>query len=320
MNKNKMVMAVVGGVAAVVVLGCAVMIWFASDECDEALMEREGAIGECRRAAGISGDDAKTYDKNRETLVAWADELSKFVVENGRRDLDPSQEPAAFKQQMVEDAAYFRALPQETTKKIVKADFDFGFKAYVNEGTMPSKTDLPVLQRKWDDVVRFMGIMLKSGVTEVTSIVDLGGTVAEDSQQNQRGGRKPNKKATPADAYPSTSLSYEITFLAKPTALVATLNALAADKRFITVDSLAFEQAGDPLIQKIGGEKEKESASGGRRGRRRRRAQEEEQQPQEGQEEAVGKGLVTDPSSMIPFTVKIRVSTLDFAAKEEKKK
>ena len=320
MNKNKIIMAVLGGVAALVAVACAVMIWFAADECDEALVEREGAIGECQNNAGVSPDDAKTYDKNRKTLVDWADAARDYVADKGRRSIDAGQDPAAFKQQMVEDANYFRKRPEGLDRKIVKEDFDFGFKAYVNEGAMPAQGDMPVLQRKWDDIYHFMDIMLKCGVTEVTGIkADLDAAPQEEEQP--RRGRAVQKKATPADAYPSSQMTYEIEFLARPAALVKTLNAFATDARFITVDSLAFAQAGDPLAQKIGGEKEKDAAGGGRRGRRGRRgrAVEEEASATEQEEEIAKKGLVTDPASTAPFTVKIRVSTLDFPTKEEKK-
>jgi hypothetical protein len=320
MNKNKIIMAVMGGVAAVVAVGCAVMIWMAADECDEALMEREGRIGECQNNAGVDPEDAKTYDKNRETLIAWADEASKFVAEKGRRSLDAGQDPAAFKQQMVEDARHFREEPKDSKKKIVKEDFDFGFKEYVNEGAMPSQAAMPVLQRKWDDIYHFIDLMLKSGVTEVTAIkADLDAAQPADDQP-RRGRGAAKKEATPAEAYPSSPLSYEIEFLARPAALVATLNAFASDFRFITVDSLSFAQAGDPLGAKLGGDKEKEGGEGGgRRGRRGRRGRAvEEEQPQTEQEDEIAKkGLVTDPASTIPFTVKIRVSTLDFTSKGE---
>jgi len=321
MNKNKIAMAVIGGVAAALALVAGVLIWMEDDSQAEFRDELEAQVARRDRNSSAKKETEDAYRANAKALSDWAERAHGFVSEQGVRSTDTSQDPAAFKQQMVEDARAFSKLPEESSSKIVKEDFDFGYRQYIGkEGAeIPKREDLPRLQREWYDIVRFTDILVKCGAAELVGV-----KIAEKAApepQGARGGRRPaQQQKDPSAAYPSTESTYVFTFLARPAALVRVLNALAADDRFFAVDAMTFEQASDPLVQMLGGDKEKEQ--GRRGGRRRRRGAEAEEPAPEADGDAAEiarKGLVTDPATCTPFTVNMTVSTLEFAAREEEK-
>lgn len=320
MNKNKIIMAAIGGVAAALVLVVGVLIWMEDDTQSELRDELEAQVARRDRNSGAKKETEEAHLGNAKVLSEWATSAHTFVSEQGSvREFDPNLDPAAFKQQMVEKAREFSKLPEESSVKIVKEDFDFGYRQYIGkDGTeIPRKEDLPRLQREWFDISHFTDTLVKCGATEL-----IGVKVAEKpaEPQNERGGRRSAQQKDPAAAYPSSETTYVFTFLARPAALVRVLNSLAADDRFFAVDSMSFSQASDPLVQMLGGDKEKDQ--GRRGGRRRRRGAEAEEPAPEAEGEAAEiarKGLVTDPATCTPFTVTMTVSTLEFTAKEEAK-
>jgi len=320
MNKNKIVMAAIGGVAAALVLVVGVLIWLEDDTQAELRDELEAQVARRDRNKAAKKETEDAHRDNAKALSEWADRAHAFVADQGDgREHDPMLDPAAFKQQMVEKAREFSKLPEDSSVKIVKEDFDFGYRQYIGkDGTeIPKKEDLPRLQREWFDIAHFTETLVKCGATELVGV-----KVVEKSAEPQaaKGGRRPAQQKDPAAAYPSSETSYVFTFLARPVALVRVLNALAADDRFFAVDSMSFSQANDPLAMMLGGDKEKDSTRRG--GRRRRRGAEAEEQAPEAEGEAAEiarKGLVTDPATCAPFTVTMTVSTLEFVAREEEK-
>ena len=317
MNKNQIVMAAVGGAGALAAAVFGVLVWLEGDTQTELRDSLEANRAKRARYAHAVKATEDAHKANAGAAKKWADGAFDFACsqDSGRRD--PSQEPAAFKQQMMEEARAISKLPEEAAAKIVKEGFPFGFNAYINEGAMPKREDLPKLQREWDDITRICHILVDAGATELTGISVA--EAAEPAAAPRPGMRRAQQKKDPADAYPSVKESYVVTFLARPAALVGVLNALALDKRFFAVSDIVFEQPNDPLLMMLGGDKEKEK-QGGRRGRRRRGAAEEEETPLEGDAaEIARKGLVTDPAVCAPFAVSMKISTLAFAAKEDKR-
>lgn len=317
MNKNQIAMAAIGGAGALAAAVFGVLVWLEGDTQEELRDNLEANRAKRARYAHAVKATEDAHKANGEAAKKWAGAAYGFAGTQGSWRRDPSQEPAAFKQQMMEEARAISKLPKDAAAKIVKEGFPFGFNAYINEGAMPKRDDLPKLQREWDDIVRICHILVDCGVAELTGV-----SVAEaeaPAETPRPGARRAQQKKDPADAYPSAKESYVVTFLARPAALVGVLNALATDNRFFAVSDLVFEQPNDPLLMMLGGDKEKEK-QGGRRGRRRRGAVEEEEKPLEGEAaEIARKGLVTDPAVCAPFAVSMKISTLDFSPKEDKR-
>ena len=213
---------------------------------------------------------------------------------------------------MYADTVRFRALPKDSARKIISEDFAFGPFAEYIKGKVPARADVPKLFRRWADVSALTGILLEAGAAELLSVKVLTrDEMPEDlsSARSQRG-RRPAARKEAVEKYPCSEESYEIEFLARPAALVAVLNAIAADSsRFCAVDSMMFDQPRDPLLQAIGagGEKDKKGKARGKAA--------------EVKEAEIGrsKTCLTDPSTVEPFRVILKVSTIVFAAKEESK-
>ena len=327
MNKSKLTMAVIGGVAGLLAVAIGVLVWLEADAHD--VKDAELASARSRAAGNASANPAvtKARKENEKALVDWAKASYAFVAERSARAIDPSQEPSAFKQQMMDEQRALAKLPEDSETKIIKETFYFGdaFRDFISQGSMPKKEDMPRLQRQWDDLMHLAEVFLKAGVSELTD-VSFKAVAAAEPVVAERGRGRGGRGAETVDAkaaYPSSEETYVVKFLARPEALVSVLNALATDeKRFMSVVLRRFEQAGDPLVAMLGGG-DKEKDGGGSR-RRRSRAVEFTEAATDGEgaeAEVARKGLVTDPKTCAPFTVTLEVTTYDFvpAGEEEKK-
>ena len=328
MNKSKLAMAVIGGVAGLMAVGIGVMVWMQTDACDEKRFELDSQFSRQSANAAANPAVAEAHRKNEKSLVDWAKASYAFVGDRSVRELDADQEASAFKQQMMDEWRALTKLPADSDVKIIKETFFFGdtFKDFISQGSMPSAKDKPRLQREWDDLMHMMDIFLKSGVTELVGVEVVRKKSDEPAADEKRQRRRQSSgAAATVEPYPSSEETYVLRFTARPEALVKTLNAIASDeKRFMSASIRTFEQAGDPLVMMLGGgDKDKESRRG--RVRRGRRAQEAEAaETAEGVEaEIARKGLVTNPETCEPFTVTLEVTTYDFVpaeAEEEVKK
>lgn len=316
MNKTRIAMCAIGAVAAIATLGVGVMIYLETGERDELLESLEGQLSRRNRNAGADESAEKAAKANEEKVSAWAKSAYAAAAASGARPADTATNPVAFKSQMVEQAREFAKLPgtAEGTGRIVKDDFGFGFEAFVKGDKIPGDGELRRLQRQWFDVMRFLRMAADAGAGEILSVSAMPESAATAGERVARGARR-QKEA--ADPYPSTEEKYVFKFTARPAALVKLVNALTTDGRFYAIDTMAFEQEGDPLATMLGAGADKEQ-SGGRRGRRRRGARREAEETAgtpdgEDGKPQTKKGLVTDPAICAPFTVTLAVSTLEFA-------
>lgn len=319
MNKSKLAMAVIGGVAALLAIGIGVLVWLEAGTQEE--MDAQLSSARSRAANNASANPAvtKARRENEKSLVDWAKASYGYVSERTARSLDASQEPSAFKQQMLDEWRALTKLPEDAETKIIKESFYFGdvFKDFISQGSMPRTEDMPRLQRQWDDLMHLADLFLKSGVAELVDVAVKPKAAATAAAADRGRGARGSRGAAAVDpkaAYPSSEESYFVKIVARPEALVKVLNAIATDeKRFMSASLLRFDQAGDPLVAMLGGgDKDKESSRGRRR--RRGRAAEVEETAQAGDAEAeiARKGLVTSPESSQPFTVALEVTTYDF--------
>lgn len=318
MSKNKLVMCVIGGVAGVLALAIGWLVYSESDAQEAKRVELQTQQAAISQNAGADPRAAKAHRENAKHLDQWAHDAFNKVSEMSKRAPHHGEAPAAFRLRMFKKQRELMKLPKGSETKIIKDTFYFGdrFKDYIDPNTAanPGAADMPALHREWDDVVHFTEILLRSGATELTAVTVVPPPKVEEDRKPRRGGRGSSKKAED-NPFPSTEKHYEFTFLARPEALIKVLNAVASDKRrFMSVDALSFEQGDDPLRKILGeGDKEKgEGAAGRRRGGRRRGGLLDAGKEKEEEEEVVRKGLVTNPETAAPFTVVMKVSTIDF--------
>lgn len=327
MSRNRVILAAVGGVAALAVVVMCVVLWFAF-AAKTAAMEGDfetGAPGldtvvdEARRLSTgkvyPGPDGVKAIKTDIDRIADWRREAIR-LASRGDRVFEKTT-PAAFKSFIVRDAKRIAALPGAVDGAIVKPDFAFGpFRPYIAEGKMPEDARLAELQRRWDDLSGFAETLSTNGVSELVSF-DFRDAVAEADKENERGAaqQKRNRRGPEAkSAFKPSSFSYTAVFKARPNALIGVVNAIDSGERFIVVDSLSFERGNDALLAALGGEDRGKASSQQQFGRRRRRRGGEE--PPKPAESATGgsaakDGIVTDPSLDEPFDVTLAFTVYD---------
>ena len=332
MNKNRMMLAVAGGVTGLAVLVAAYFTWSswaAKTAAIEGDDEGEGLDAAVAKAERLSrnpvypcAESVKATEGNAAQLAEWMAGARRLAARGDR--VFPATTPPAFKTFIVQDAKRLVSLPGSAAGKLAQPDFAFGpFKGYIAGGDLPSDAQLAELQRRWDDVAVVTETLAESGIGELTDVQFKAAEKQQDEpQQNARGNRrqakKPAKKAAQADEGASSiaSFSYVFSFTAKPHALVKAVNALETCERFISVDDFSFRRVKDVIAETLGGDEKKADAaqSGGRRRRRGGAAQ--VAQAEEKKDDAMS-GIVTDPQLDATFAVTMTVTVHDFRSLEE---
>ena len=310
MNKTKIILISIGGVALVGTLALAFMIYSAlsaKSESGEELDYLESEAGRLTRMKIYPGPEAvKATEANRKAHEDWQ-QLAMALASAGDQKFEETT-PASFKAYINEEAKRLADMPGTADGRFVKGDFAFGFDEYINKGKLPAAADLKRLQREWNDISVFLGILIDAKASSVTEL-QLVKAAAEEENAPKRGKKKAKK--TDASAQPDIT-RFDIVFTAKPAALVKVLNDIAANPRFVVAESMSFTRTPDELADKLGAKTVKKQ-EGGRRRRRSEAAAAEES----GEDDSKLTGVVTDPASVTDFKVTMRVAVYDFRTKAE---
>ena len=332
MSRNRVILAAVGGVAALAVLAMCAVLWLAfkakaaalEGDDEEGIQGLETIVGEARRLSTgkvrPGPESVKAVQTDIDRLAEWRREAIK-LASRGDRVFEKTT-PAAFKSFIVRDAKRIAALGGSVNGALVKPDFAFGpFKPYIAEGKMPEEARLAELQRRWDDLSGFAETLSTNGVAELVSF-DFRDAAAEAAKEKEKAAaqQKKNRRASAKQqpeaksAFNPSSFSYVAVFRARPNALIGVVNAIDSGERFVVVDSLSFERGKDSLLVALGGEDKKKAEPQRQAGRRRRRRGVEE--PARPAEAAAGEdkkndGIVTDPSLDDPFDVTLAFTVYD---------
>ena len=316
MNKSKIIMAGIGGAALTASLVTGWLVYSANSAKAELREEYEGLVSSAERlnSAKIapSAESLKAIEANDKALKAWYDEAFQFV---SAADLvaDANVYRESFKQTMVNGARRLSKLPGEAEEgRLVKKNFNFGF-PFITTATMPEQEKLVVYQRQWAEVYHFVEMIAQAGALELQNVTVAAPKPAVVEEKPSRGRGRGRDKAVEKKPLAAVE-TYTFKFTARAGALVRVLNAIAVEERFTTVDSLAFMRADDTLATILGAGKDKDAAGRKASRRRRPRRAQAETETAEGEEpkEENKKGLVTDPASVVPFTVELTISTYDF--------
>lgn len=340
MNRNKLILCVIGGVLGVAVLASAFFAWNAysdkvvamSGDEEEGIDGLENVLDKARQFSRKSiypcGKSVAELESNTTSVAEWKADAMK-LASRGDRVYKPVS-AAQFKTDIVAEAKRLSAMAGAVNGAFVKPGFAFGpFKDFIAEGKMPAEADLPRLQRQWDDVVTIVEILHAAGAVE---LVEVGHKVAkpeaevEEPVRGKKAKKKMQKKSAkeePAANPACATYAYTIAFRAKPAAFVKAINALATDERFITVESISFNRGPtDSIAAALGADKKGGSESGAASSRRRgRRAA---VLVEESKADESKNGIITDPILDDPLVVTLTLSVADFGslvedAKEEKK-
>ncbi|MCR5753083.1 MAG: Amuc_1100 family pilus-like protein [Kiritimatiellae bacterium] len=338
MKNTKVILAALGGIILVAVLGAGFFAWceisaktaaIEGDEDGNDGLETVQAKADklSRKSVYPCDESLKQLKESRETVTAWRDEAFALASAGDRAVSETTD--AAFKEFIVGDARRLTLLPEDSPEKIVEANFEFGpFKPYIAEGKMPERDELKTLQRKWDDVATIIETLASNGVSRVTAIEikapgAAGAAKGEGEEQprarkGRSGKRQQAKSDAPVGVQPD-SYTYLVTCQMRPAAFVKTLNALEKSQRFMTVDDFSFRHDKDVIAEAFGAEKKDDSQSaGGRRGRRGRRSHQVVAEAEDADKPKFK--TITDPMADPPFEVKLTVTVYDFKSLEGEKK
>lgn len=309
MNKNKLVMAAVGGAGVAIALVVTVLVVMKSSDLSILRDNIKSNSQSCESKRGTTRAVGAAMEKERKALEELS--LETYCSLTNGAVVGEVPERTALQKRM--HAAYdrYKKLPADSPRKIIAEDFSFGpFGEYI-KGTIPAEKDAATLARRWGDVSEMTDLLVQVRATQLLDVKILTKKVDEPSSVNSRNNRNRNPRSRnaakeSAPKYACSEETYELTFLARPAALVGFLNGVADSKRFIVVDSVKFFQNGDPLLKMIGAD-----------------AKEDARKKKEGIEDkddnSLNKICVTDPATTEPFTVTVKVTTMIFAENKEAK-
>ena len=332
MNKNRMILAVVGGVIGLAVLATAYLVWSSWSAKTAALEgddENEGLEAVTAKAERLSrssvypcAESVKATAESASKIADWM-QGARHLVAAGDRMFEKTT-PPAFKTFLVQDAKRLVSLPGSASGALAQPDFAFGpFKGYISGGDLPSEAQLAELQRRWDDVAIVTETLASCGIGELTDVQfkTAEEKPAEEQQQNVRGNRRQQKrqaKKPKAKAGEETvakavsSFSYVFAFTATPAAFVKAVNAFETCERFISVDDFSFRREKDAIAEALGADEKKDAAQTG--GRRRRRGGGAPSQAAEEKSDEAKSGIVTDPQRDALLSVTMTVTVHDFGS------
>lgn len=332
MSKNRMILAVSGGVIGLAVLAMAYFAWSAyaakvaaiegDDEGNDGLETVQAkAQTLSRKPVYPCAASVKALEANAAQLAGWHSEALKLASRGDRpvRTMTPAQ----FKTDIVADAKRLAALPGGVGGVLMKPDFAFGpFRSYIAEGKMPTEAELPELLRRWDDVLLVVETLAKCGISELVN-VDFKATAAAEEETAKKDVKKGNKKAAKkraaeAPAFQPSACTYVFMFATRAPAFVKVVNALGTNERFMVVDDFTLARTVDPIgVALGGGDKREAAARSAGRGRRGRRGAVVEEKKEDAAEKS---GIVTDPALDAPFTVTLTLTVYDFKTMAEETK
>ena len=313
MNRNQTIMCAAGAAAGAAVLVAGWMSFSIWSEDDMLASDVAGAMSSARvlNSAPIAPtrEAMSAIDANTAAVEEWTADAAALVA-RGDIAVDGGISPERFKQAMLREARAMASLPGSADGKLVKPDFGFGYPDFIVGGAMPERARLAEMQRRWEDVKFLVGAVAGAGATELLEIeVAVQDKPPEPAAAKGNGRQRPRPARKPAAEKEKGPAShrYNVKFSARPAALVKVFNTLASSDRFVSVDSFSFAKETDTLMEKLEGGERK-----GRDGMKNRA------RPLPGGDKSAKdsgeakKGLVTDPSLDIPFTVSMAVTVFDF--------
>lgn len=311
MNKTKIILLSIGGVALVGTLVLGFLIystWSGKGEKDEEISMLEDDASRLTSLKVFPAQESvKATDANRQAYAGWC-ELATALASAGDMKFEPTT-PASFKSFINDEAKRYSEMPGNISGRFVKTGFGFGFDEYILKGALPAAADLPRLQREWYDVSAFINLLADA---KASSIVEL--ALAKEEAKAEEApvkGKKKNKRKNEVETFKPDVTRFNIVFTASPASFVSVLNAIAANPRFFVAESVSFTRGSDEIGAKLG-EKSVKKQEGGRRGRRGRAAAEESASAAEGEELS---GVITDPATAPDLKVSMRVAVYDFRTK-----
>ena len=293
MKKNQLILAVGGGVSAVLVLGSAALAFTGLSGAESARKNREKALSELSRLYQSdpfpSEENVEVARKNLEAAQDWIEILdeSLTVATNdwakgiNLRRASPG-EFSSLREETIQ-ALYDAAPVGEDGTKIVPDSFAFGFDRYATGDPAQTPHVVRLLRqlRLTDKLVRLLYAAGPQRIETVGRIVfETGAVAAEDSgysrprkRKSESGARDSALVVVPPPAaegpVPSDVERFGFRFVAREKALIDFVDAIDAMHPLACVSGLSMEKLADDAVfaDEAPEKKERVRGEGGRRGR-----------------------------------------------------
>ncbi len=345
--KQKMMLAIAGGVSAVVVIGLAVVLFMQTGKMSEAEAQRNmneemltGYYSQRPTLDKRSGEMKGAYPSKANLDVRKADAEAYTVVAERAREclahplaVPQGESPSQF---VTRIGAVVRAmnerqeaLKRETATKASAANEpmkDYSFGRYVVNGEIPAAENVPRLANQFAVIQHVCELLLDAGATNIAQVTrqEFDKVVQAEPQQTTRRGRRAKKEEAPKEAGATavdpvlvkdgvTCESYSVTFDAQYAALVPVLNQLSTEELFVVITDVAIASSFDlPKIQNDKIEAQKNAKK--KRSAAKKDAKEE---PVDMSDVAVVNRMLIDPERSKPLHVTLKFDVYSVPPAEE---
>ena len=276
LSKQQMLGAIGAGVFVLCAGGLGFGVYMAWDGRSEAEEELEAVSGKFKGhySAPVfpSKKSLDSVKSNLTSYATWYDAAVAHAARGDRRFADET--PPFFMQRLQGEVRRMLALTGGVEGRIANPAFLFGFEQYLGEGgVLPKSEDVPRLVVQLDTISSVVDILADAGILELKAIKRLDDRKSDDEEDGSRNrGRKPVDESAESK---ESCLKYAFEFTTRPAALVASLNQLTANERFMTVQNLSFRETADVIVEHLSAaenaENQKNSGGSANTGRRRGR-------------------------------------------------
>lgn len=334
MDRSKIILYSITGVTVVVVLVFGFLGFQARSSAHAAMEERDQAVHAIEKIYRLE----KPFPSKENVAKIRACNARMEVVRSQLTNLlaarnvpAPKLTPSVFVQSLRKLAtAKFEEAPIIDGKKVVSADFTFGFDRYIGANpTMPREKDVPRLLQQLYVIEALVDGLYKAQVSRIDSIsreqFDSDAAATEANEESSRRGIRGRHFNRSADAATKNDGNrayqhFSVTFAAKQGAALDFINALTRSKYFVLVTDVSFvKSATDIRVPGVSDAKEKGASDRSRRSSRRRHSKRSEASKSADASVVTisklppGQRLMSGPEIDPPITVTIEFDVYGFA-------
>jgi len=273
-NRQKGIFIGASVVLGVACLGISVLFFKALSTSWEAAQQRDLAYEQLKSLYQAKvfpkSENIKRIQEDQKELEAWETNVSNFLAKASIKADDLT--PVRFKQALQKTVQVLASKRSSLIlKPYVAENFKFGFDRYLGDSdSLPQAADVPKLAQQLHLIQAVVGELYEANITKLT-LVEREAFEADTTEKSGRpiGPPKPTRPTPPAsrqgqrpsgsvDTGASDALSPVLSsmlirqrltfgFEAKPSALLAVLNRLAAMDAFAVISSVEFKKMDDSI-------------------------------------------------------------------------
>jgi hypothetical protein len=263
-----------GVVLGVACLGISVLFFNALSTSREAEEQRDVAYGQLKSLYQSKvfpkSENIKRIQDDQKELEAWEANVSNFLAKASVKVDDLT--PVRFKQALQKTVRELASKKTEALKPFVAENFKFGFDRYLGDSdSLPPTADVPKLAQQLHLIQAVTRELYEANITKLT-LVEREAFEADATERTGRqiGPARPTRPVAPAYRQGQTASTGSATvnsdglnpvlsalltrqrltfgFQAKPSALMAVMNRLAAMEAFAVISSVEFTKSGDSVM------------------------------------------------------------------------